>query len=316
MASFDHVNYAIRPNKAVERKIIFSNLTTLSSRLPLADFQYVGLGSMWFVDFNIAHRALGITRMTSLERAGFPYSRALFNQPYNCINVIEGDTSRVLPDLPLGERPAIAWMDYDGTISASVLTDISVLTERCATNSILLVTVNAHKGSLPDKDENGATLGDESRLRRVVGDLLPSPVDPKTFQQRNYPKLICSILQNQFERALVGSGRPEVFIKLFEVIYSDGPPMATVGGILADRALAEGISQLVQSTSWNGIASEPINVPPLTLKEKLTIDRLLPSMAALDTAALDGVGIKLEPEQVEAYRRYYRQYPIFGEFIF
>jgi hypothetical protein len=316
VASFDYVNYSIRPNKTIERKLVFSCLTGLTRGFPLREYRYIGMGSMWFVDFVLAHKILGITRMTSMERPGFAYDRALFNAPFKCIDVKEGETTRVLSELPLGETPVLGWLDYDGSLTPSVLADIAILVEQCASNSILLVTANAHKGSLPDKDEHGAELSDEARVRRIVGDLLPVSVDPKSLQQKNYPKLVGSILENQFRRALLNSGRPETFVKLFDIVYVDGPPMATIGGILADADKTQIAKDFASSPEWDGIVASPINIPALTLKEKIALDRLLPSNAPLGAAEVEIAGMKLKPEQVEAYRTHYRQYPIFGEFGF
>ena len=92
MASSDHVNFSLRPNKAVERKIVFEILSTVSSFFNLPEYRYLGLGSVWFVDFVMAHKILDISDMVSIESDEILAARAEFNKPFGCITVIQGDS--------------------------------------------------------------------------------------------------------------------------------------------------------------------------------------------------------------------------------
>ena len=49
--SYLEVNYALRPSKEVERRMIIDALHILScAGLPIRDYQYTGLGSFYYVD--------------------------------------------------------------------------------------------------------------------------------------------------------------------------------------------------------------------------------------------------------------------------
>lgn len=314
MPSFDAVNYAIRPNKAVERKIVFSGLSKLSATLDISSYNYIGLGSLWFVDFVMAHRVLGIKSMISIEADEIGYKRSEFNRPLACIEVVHGETTLTIPDLRLEDRPAVLWFDYDSSIRGPVIKDIEIIAGSCAPNTVLIATINAKKSDLPTKDENGDDINEETSLRRIAGDLVPTPLSPKELRPLRYPKLLCDILSNQFQSATLHSGRPEVFIKLFELVYKDGTPMVTVGGIIAAPDKAEEIRRLVESFDWEGIVPETIAVPPLTVKEKLALDRIMPSKNPPTDAQMDEIGFRLERDQVATYHRHYLHYPMFGEF--
>jgi hypothetical protein len=101
MASFDSINFAIRPNKNIERKLIFEVLATISGSFDTASYRYIGLGSLWFQDFHPAHKLLGITDLFSIQHDPRFAARAHYNRPYTCVTVLEGQTSQVLPRLPL-----------------------------------------------------------------------------------------------------------------------------------------------------------------------------------------------------------------------
>lgn len=127
MPSFDSVNYSIRPNKAVERSIVFSDLVKLSRIVDLATHQYLGLGSIWFVDFLMAHKVLGIRSMISIEKDEIGYVRAEYNRPLSCIKVEKGETTKVIPSIKLEDSPSVVWFDYDTSIGGPVLSDIGLL---------------------------------------------------------------------------------------------------------------------------------------------------------------------------------------------
>jgi hypothetical protein len=315
MPSFDVVNYSLRPNKSVERKIVFSGLQAVSKVIELSPYKYLGLGSLWFVDYVMAHRLLGISSMISIEQDSIGVRRAEFNRPLGCITVVRGDSTTVIPALNLADRPSITWFDYDSSIAGPVLGDLALLVPKCATNSILIVTINAKKDELPPKDESGVEVDAEASLRRIAGDLVPTPLPAKRMQPRQYPKLLCEILANQLQSRTVNSGRPETFIKLFDLAYADSTPMVTVGGILAAPDQLASLNQLVTSSTWEGMADDTISIPPLTTKEKMALDRMMPAPEPPTVDRVQKAGFALKAEQIKTYHRYYRHYPMFAEYL-
>lgn len=316
MPSFDSVNYSIRPNKSVERKIVFSSLRKLSGIIPLSAYRYVGLGSLWFVDFLMAHKLLGISSMVSIEKSTYGIERAEFNRPLSCIDVEAGETTAVIPTLKFEKISSIVWLDYETSIDGPVLKDIEMLGSKCSPNSIVLVTINARSDTLPDLDENDKKIDREESLRKIAGDLVPTTLSVNQFQSKHYPKLLIEILSNHFQSTVKKSGRSETFIKLFDLVYTDGTPMVTIGGIFATAGKVDEIKQLVEAKIWEGIAEEFIAIPPLTLKEKMALDSRLPSELPLTEEETHEMGFKLKQAQINAYHRYYLHYPMYGEFLF
>ena len=70
MASFDVVNYSLRPSKSIQRQIVFNGIRLLMERMKLECPVYIGFGSVWFSDFLVAHKMLGINDMRSMEGEG------------------------------------------------------------------------------------------------------------------------------------------------------------------------------------------------------------------------------------------------------
>src|SRR3954447_22525223 len=87
MASYERINYGLRPAKTIERKMLadtFRRLTTFGS---LSSYRYVGFGSTYFSDFIAFHRALNITNMISVEKDEENAERFDFNVPFKCVKM-------------------------------------------------------------------------------------------------------------------------------------------------------------------------------------------------------------------------------------
>jgi hypothetical protein len=58
--SFDRIDYSIRTNKSVQRKLIVEFLERMRKRFDLDEYSYVGMGSMWYADFILFHKRLAL----------------------------------------------------------------------------------------------------------------------------------------------------------------------------------------------------------------------------------------------------------------
>jgi len=352
MASFDIVDYSIRPNKNVERKLFFEALRSLSKEFPIRDYRYVGFGGPWFVDFLVAHRWLGVSDLVSIEKDEIGISRALFNKPYSCVTVEEGESSEVLPDIHIGEKPLVAWLDYDQSFFvSSVLNDIDVICSQALSGSIVLVTLNCHTRQLDgyvkshregiesirsviqsneaSDEEKLMTIADiveeisasksAGRLRaflQLVGNLAPVGVDKKDVRASNFSQTLSSVLFSHFKHVMLSSGREEEFVPLFNFSYKDRAPMFSAGGIIVNSSDREKL----QNTGVEGLEfitceqQYSIDLPPLTMKEKISLDQLLPSDKSLSSVEVkQKLDLLLKEQQLESYQRLYVHYPIFSE---
>ncbi|WP_425534300.1 O-methyltransferase [Xanthomonas campestris] len=58
-----------------------------------------------------------------------------------------------------------------------------------------------------------------------------------------------------------------------------------------------------------------MDLAPVTLREKITLDRHLPNSLSVEEyeQAVVLEGVRLEVSEVEKYRKFYRQFPLFME---
>src|SRR6266571_2638353 len=324
-ASFEAVNYAVRPNKNVERKLIAECLQGLVRRFDMQTYRYIGFGSMWFVDFILFHKLLLMEDMVSIERDSA--DRADFNKPFGCIAVEEGESTTVLPTLKLDSKRAVVWLDYNSHLTGPIFEDIRIVCRSVPSGSIVMFTVNGNRRQIDDETlVQKATLEDKDAARLAVlektaGDFLPNPMPAKPFSLQAFPGLVADILLAAIQHAVLTEGRPgkdDRFYPIFNFAYSDAAQMVTVGGMIAsgtDRKLLDECELPVRCEYAKGTQQVLIDVPPLTLREKWAIDGLLPSDPSPSSEDLKNkFNFVIKDAQLEEYCRYYRFYPVFSEF--
>ena len=94
------VHYELRPAKQVERRILLDSLLTLSTAgFSVPEYHYTGMGSIYFIDFMLFHRILGIKNMLSVEFDENIRRRVEFNKPFDCIQTRIAAIGDVIPSL-------------------------------------------------------------------------------------------------------------------------------------------------------------------------------------------------------------------------
>ncbi len=103
---------------------------------------------------------------------------------------------------------------------------------------------------------------------------------------------------------------------MFNFYYSDGASMVTVGGIIADDETRSAVTRSGIESGFGVTRNAPfvIDVPLLTIREKVLLDRLLPA-AEIKVSAAKDAGVILSADQLDAYRSLYAYYPMFAEIL-
>jgi hypothetical protein len=313
MASFDVVNYSLRPSKSIQRQIVFEGVRMLQSELDLDRLLYVGFGSIWFTDFVMAHKLLAIHDMISIESDDIGYLRAVFNSPYATVRIRHGTSSNVLPTLyaerSISERPWMVWLDYDYAFDESLRDDVRSLIENAPMNSILLITYDGGEAKY------GKAADRPTRIRELFGDVVPDDLSKENCKDERMQQTLASLTVDFMKSVASDLARPGGFLPAFRVIYKDTAPMVTVGGLLPSRGGVRVASSVVSSENWPGFPAKSIIAPHLTIREAITLQSQLPGANPMSRAQIRSLGFDLEDEQIEAFERYYRQYPAFAQIV-
>jgi hypothetical protein len=312
MASYDTVNYSLRPNKAIQRQIVFDGLERLDRSVPLGSAAYIGFGSIWFADFILAHRKLGVSDMISIENKPIGAVRGRFNAPFRTVTVEQGDSGPVLSLLvqrsELVARQWIVWLDYDGGLSPEVLDDVRTIITHAAPNSVLLLT-------LPTRGLGQSPSKRESYVRSLLGAAVSDDLTARDFDSDKLQKTLIDVFEQHIVGQAVQLGRPGGFVPAFRVPYSDSTPMITLGGVLPAPAAVSTVRASVSDSHWPGCPPVAVEAPPLTLKEVTALQQLLPSRRRVSRSQLRRLGFDLEDEQLATYCEHYRRYPAFVQIV-
>lgn len=293
-------------------------------------YRYVGFGSIYFSDFQLLHRELGITEMLSIEKDVAARACFRFNRPYKCIRLKFASSTEVLPTLKWGRR-TILWLDYDDRLNVNILGDIATVCLRATSGSLVVVSVNAQPDAEPSKEDRDQyeeetgklfDLGDY-RLRitkELIGKKLPAGTSGADLRGQELAKVFRKIIHNEIveqlsiRNAMLSAEERVLYRQLFHFRYKDGAQMLTVGGILY-RAAEE---QTVAACDFDklpfirsGLEHCSIKAPCLTAKEIRHLNAQLP---ARPSAKLRVPGVP--DADIQQYAEVYRFFPAFSEILF
>lgn len=314
--SYERIDYNLRPAKAIERKMLCEAFRRLLNFSDLLEYRYVGFSSIFFSDFSLIHKSLGLTDLISIEKEEKDKVRFRFNRPYKCIRLRFGYSNDVLPTISWAKK-IILWLDYDYKLDESMLTDIGTFISRAQTGSLILLTMDVTPDNLPDKEAKKNRY--EQLTERISKAKIPIDVEEKDLDKENYPRVCYNIINNEIDEVLgKRNGGLEnkfklTYKQLFNFIYKDGSsPMLSIGGIIYSNNDKDKIKkcnferlEFIKSEKYK---YEPykINVPKLTFREMRYLDKILPSSK--------GEKLRfLSKEMKDDYSKIYRFFPNFVE---
>jgi hypothetical protein len=324
VSSSYRVQYDMRPAKQAERRMLVDALQRLAAAgFPVADYQYTGFGAIYFVDFILFHKILGLKRLVSLEQQESLTSRMKFNRPFSCVEIKMVPASSEIPNLSRDVRH-IVWLDYDGVLQRDFLWDIQSAITVLPAGSILLVTVDVeppedHDFTIVDPhfDSSEEVLGPKHWKRYFefhASSYLKLGLSDSDFGKSELILRSTEILKAAFTKSIVS--RPHLqFLPMFNFAYKDSHSMLTMGGMIADpsekrKLQTSSLSETVYYRDDFGSPPFEIKVPRLTRKERVYLDREMPCEDGWVPGDFD-----LDPAEVRHYRDIYRFLPAFAEIM-
>jgi hypothetical protein len=308
--SYLKVQYDLRPAKQVERRMLVDAFHMLAmAGFPIRDYQYTGFGSIYFVDFILFHKLLGITQMLSVEHSQKVEKRVKFNKPYGCVHILIGTAADVIPRLS-PDRRHLLWLDYDDVLCNSHLNDVRLAAAHLSVSSILLVTVDAEPPG--GKDDGPAEW--MQHFHDEAGDLAYWLTDINDFRKSNLVRVNVQIIERAIKAGL--TGRQDVtFYPLFSFVYADGHQMLTVGGMFVTQTERRQIlgSRLGDAHFIRFDLRKPpykIRIPRLTRRERNYLDAKMPCRPGWKPSEFEMLA-----EDINAYSEIYPFLPAYAELL-
>ncbi|RWA58380.1 MAG: hypothetical protein EOQ27_30050 [Mesorhizobium sp.] len=252
---------------------------------PIESYQYVGFGSVAFIDFRMVHKALGIKNLISIEATEDPAEQTRFrhNNPYAGLALHFGHSSKVLPMLDLAKH-SLVWLDYDNLLSRSMANDLATVARRAASGSFIGVTfTSAFPPLAPGRDK------ELKRLKEEFPDFLAEDAKASVFDGLKYAEFGRSVLGALLQKAISdadageqvpGKKRSAQQVCFFR--YRDGAPMTTVAWVIAseeDLSVFKACDFDALPFVRRGAESFRIEIPLVTPFEVREMEKRLPNLA-------------------------------------
>lgn len=318
MASYNQFNYNYRPAKTIERKLFIELLKELYGVVNSKNTTYVGLGSIYFTDFRLVHKELGISKMINIEYNEKDRNRFEYNKPFACINLEWGMTTEILPGLDWDGKK-ILWLDYDQTPQVYMLEDVETVFSNIAADSFFFLSCNSSFQRFYDKDK---TVHDVERFKAEFEQYSPLEITAEMLTNKKSPYLIRKMINNEIKHVLdqrnagiLDEGDKLIYCQLLFIIYQDGAPMFSTGGILKTvRDLRKFAKSKIFSLPYIRTAETFLDLqsPLLTNSEIDLLNTFLPNLKK--KRFLNAGEIDFIPEvEKDKYYEIYRYYPSFVE---
>lgn len=319
------MNYLFRPAKNIERKMLCEALSRLSVISDVKHYQYVGFGSVYFVDFTLFHKQLGIQKLITIESELDMETRVRFNKPYSCIDVMPGESNEQLPEVNWRKKKSILWLDYTHTLRGYMFKDMATFFQRALSGSVFIISVNV------DLRENKS--GNKTTTEKIIAKLnkdievrkrIRSSEFKKEMTKNNYYSILRKVIDNEAKEIISERNKLETkdkfdYKQFFNFLYQDGQAMLTVGGILFSNSDKDKVEQM-NFTNLDFIMTDEerfeIIVPHLTYREIHALDKHLPDFninSEVREKALEELKGVVSDEAIHKYAKIYRYYPNYTE---
>lgn len=281
---------------------------------PVEDYVYVGMGALWFSDFILFHRLLGIRDMISIDKSGAK-SRLEANKPFRSIKMDFRSTTAALPALDW-KRHQFLWLDYDDQIDLDKLLDMKTIATRALSGTVLAVSVQCERAKeIEEARQAGESVGIDRFKDRFGRERVPEDTWNDDLQSWHFGKLSRNMLFAEIEGALAvrNSGVTEedsiIYEPICDIEYSDGAKMMTMVGIF----VAQRDRKFLDACGFENLDFLPtkrrsirIEVPKLTVREIRRLEQQLPKSE--EKWILDGVPAK----DAKLFAALYRYLPNFA----
>ena len=275
-----HPAYHLRPNKMAERFAFIEAIRRLErlSAKGLRDYTYHGLGGPYLEDFCLLNEFFPNIRMVSIETENETFKRQEFHLPSSNVQLVNSDIESFITQYDPGNMKSVFWLDYTD-LTYSNFEEFKALLGLVVKESMVKVTLRC------DPRDYGAIGNKKRKLKRAqefrstFWKVMPQPSADPPRKLVDFAGFLQGMLKVAVEQALPPPATDLTFVPVSSFCYSDGAGMFTLTGLVCDwngKSKVENIfgDWAFANLNWN--PPKLIDVPVLSTKERLHLQRLLP----------------------------------------
>lgn len=325
-----HPAYNLRPNKAVDRSLLVERLLELENveLLNTRRAAYYGFGGPFLDDFRILLDQFPKMVFHSLEKSLHTYHRQKFHKFSHRVKLHHRTVEGFLVNEEMESKDhLIWWLDFT-TLGTNQLNDITSLANSLTPGDFLRITAKADPKF--ETDNLVDLLGDSAALtalRAHIEDFavnyetyLPAQFDRNSIVDADqFPFLCIRMIENALERRNNLSATR--IWNLGSRVYRDGVQMVTCEFYISPKTpscskKAHNLLLKLESESSN---IEVINVPNLSIKERLMLEAYLPKDPQRVSRVSNKIGYRIDDsgkrheEALKQYVKFHKHYPMLGK---
>jgi hypothetical protein len=320
-----HPPYHLRPNKAVDRFLLIETLQRLRRYFDFSQCSYIGLGGPFLEDFRLISQHFPEMALVSIEKSEQTHKRQVFHRPSKRVVLQRQDFSSFLSRYSTTGTD-IFWLDYTDlkySCFGEFMRVLSLIGER----GVVKVTLRAEPAVNPKRLESlFETKEAEKRIeayaedfRAQFSEVLPADFSAADFRDIKFVELLQKMVRIAAQKAL-----PDATGRAFQIVnstfYSDQTQMFNLTGVVCATSETNQVRRMFRGWKHSNLdwsAPERIDVPVLSMKERLLLDGHLPCRGVKRLAQRLGYNIDEGREkslrQLEQYVDFYRYYPQFAK---
>jgi hypothetical protein len=308
-----HPPYHLRPNKAADRLTLIDAIRLVAKHEELDEYTYYSMGGPTLEDFRLIYEFYPEIRMVCIERDLNTYKRQRFHLPcrFHRLKLENIQFKSFLAQYEAKDEKSIFWLDYTD-LEFSHFDDFMELLGKIAENSIVKLTLRSNP--LDYKEEKKA-----DEFRKKFDAILPNASEPLPSRLDGFALLVQKMVQIASQTALPGA-MPSMFLPLSSFYYNDGTGIFTLTGVVCRRSEEALFRKAFKNwrfsnLDWNN--PKEINVPSLSTKERLHLQRYLPSGGNSGKALRRALGYLIDENreqteiQLQQYADFHRYFPYF-----
>jgi hypothetical protein len=303
-----HPPYHLRPNKAVDRLSFVEAITLLAQIATLSGYTYYSLGGPYLEDCRLLYEFYPQIKMVSIEEDEETYKRQTFHLPCRTLDLKRDELKSFLAEYEAKDRRSIFWLDYTG-LELGHFEDFKVLLGKVAANSMIKLTLQAD----PRFNNN------PEKFRGKFEGLMPNPSANPPVTTSGFAYLVQQMIQVASQQALP-SEMPHVFQPVSSFYYSDTTSMFSLIGVVCPRGERDRVKNIFKNLEFANLdwqQPKSIDLPILSTKERLHIQRLLPCQTGAGRMLREALGYLVENDtettemKLGQYADFHRHFPYF-----
>ena len=303
-----HLPYHLKVNKAIDRFLLVEILNILKKHCDISNYTYYGFGGPFLEDCRLINDRCPEVKIVSIEKNKQTFKRQQFHRFSKALDIRRDDFASFLANFS-STGGEILWLDYTDLKFGHFDEFMSIL-GKVSEKSIVKITIRAEP---PEQKWE--------EFYREYDQILPASIK-ETDIERPIPftRLLQKMLQLASQEALPASGK-SIFQLLNSSHYNDQTHMLSITGIVCNQGEVSEIQQWFKNwhfvnLKWND--PRKIDVPILSTKERLHLEKYLPTKAKTGRSLSRALGYKIdgtEPkhlEKLKQYEEFYQYYPYFA----